>query len=53
MKSLDKLSMYIPQGKMERRIVERLAAIAKDRERSLNFLMVEAVEQYLGREEAK
>ena len=31
----------------------RLAAIAKDRERSLNFLMVEAVEQYLGREEAK
>jgi len=50
---LEKLSIYVPQGKMAERPVERLKAIAEKRDRSINYLVVEAIVQYLEREERK
>lgn len=50
---LDKLSIYIPQKKMEERPVERLIRLGEDRDRSINYLVVDAILQYLDREENK
>lgn len=48
---LDKLSIYIPQKKMDENPVERLIKLGKKRDRSVNYLVVEAIIQYLDREE--
>ncbi len=50
---LDKLSIYIPQKKMEERPVERLIRLGEKRDRSINYLVVDAIVQYLEREEKK
>jgi hypothetical protein len=50
-KPLDKLSIYIPRSKMALRPVERLMKLGKKLDRSVNYLVVEAILQYLGREE--
>ena len=47
---LDKLSIYVPQKKMEEKPVERLMKLGKKRDRSVNYLVVEAILQYLERE---
>lgn len=47
------LSIYIPKSKMDKRPVARLAKLAKDKERSINYLVVEAILRYLDREERK
>ena len=51
--TLGKISIYIPQSKMEQKPVERLIALGAKRDRSCNYLVVEAIQQYLGREEKK
>ena len=48
---LDKLSIYIPQSKMDQKPVERLINLGKKRDRSVNYLVVEAILDYLKREE--
>ena len=50
---LDKLSIYIPQGKLKQRPVERLIKLGQKRDRSVNYLVVDAIVQYLAREEKK
>ena len=50
---LDKLSIYIPQRKMEERPVERLIKLGGRRDRSVNYLVVEAIIEYLDREEKR
>jgi len=50
---LDKLSIYIPQKKMEEKPVERLIKLAEKRDRSINYLVVDAIIEYLKREENK
>lgn len=50
---LDKLSIYIPQKRMKERPVERLIALGEKQDRSVNYLVVEAMIQYLNREEKK
>jgi predicted transcriptional regulator len=45
------LSIYVPKSKKDRRPIERLSRLAKDRDRSVNYLIVEAILQYLDREE--
>ncbi len=50
---LDKLSIYIPQKKMEEKPVERLINLGEKRDRSINYLVVDAILQYLEREETK
>ena len=49
----DKLSIYIPQGKIENQPVERLISLGKNRARSVNYLVVEAIIEYPNREEAR
>ena len=48
---LDKLSIYIPQRKMAEKPVERLIKLGDKLDRSINYLVVEAIIQYLDREE--
>ncbi|MEE8592789.1 MAG: hypothetical protein V3T03_01550 [Candidatus Bipolaricaulota bacterium] len=50
---LDKLSIYIPQRKMEDKPVERLIKLGDKRDRSINYLVVDAILQYLDREESR
>ena len=50
---LDKLSIYIPQKKMLEKPVERLLRLSEKRDRSINYLVVDAIIQYLNREERK
>lgn len=47
----DKLSIYIPANKLEAKPVERLVSLGAKRDRSVNFLVVEAILQYLDKEE--
>lgn len=49
----DKLSIYIPQGKVQRKPVERLIRLGKKKDRSVNYLVVEAILEYLDKEEAR
>ncbi len=49
--NLDKLSIYIPHRKMAQKPVERLINLGEKRDRSINYLVVEAILQYLEREE--
>ena len=49
----DKLSIYIPATKILKKPVERLIALGEKRDRSVNYLVVEAILQYLDREEKK
>ena len=52
-KPTDKLSIYIPQSKMNQNPVERLMKLGDKRDRSVNYLVVEAIMQYIDREENK
>ena len=49
----DTISVYIPQTKVQQQPVERLIKLAKERDRSVNHLVVKAILQYLEKEEAK
>jgi len=50
---LDKMSIYIPQTKIEQKPVERLMKLGEKRDRSVNYLVVEAILQYITREEKR
>lgn len=52
-KPTDKLSIYIPQSKLDQHPVERLIKLGEKRDRSVNYLVVEAILDYLKREETK
>jgi predicted transcriptional regulator len=45
------LSIYIPNAKAEQQPLGRLRQLSKERDRSINYLIVEAILQYLDREE--
>jgi len=47
------LSIYIPKEKAKRRPIERLVKLAAKKDRSVNYLIVEAILQYLDRMEGK
>jgi len=47
------LSIYIPKGKLDKRPIERLEKLAHRVDRSINYLVVEAILQYLDREDRK
>jgi len=50
---LDKVSIYIPDTKIDQRLLERLKILGGKRDRSVNYLVVEAILQYLAQEEKK
>ena len=47
----DKLSIYIPQSKQGQEPVQRLTKLSEKKDRSINYLVVEAILKYLEREE--
>ena len=47
------LSIYIPKSKLEKKPVSRLERLSKKYDRSINYLVVEAILQYIDREEKK
>jgi len=49
----DKISIYIPEDKRAEKPVQRLIALGEKKDRSVNYLVVEAILEYLGREEAQ
>jgi len=51
-KRSDALSIYIPKSKADHRPFERLVKLAKEKDRSINYLIVDAILQYLDRQEA-
>jgi len=50
---LDKLSIYVPQSKLEKRPIERLIELGEKVDRSINYLVMNAIIEYLDREEKK
>lgn len=48
-----KLSVYVPREKLKERPLERLMALAKREGCSVNYLVVQAIIEYLKREEKK
>ena len=50
---MGKISIYIPQTKRDEKIVERLIKLGAKLDRSVNYLVVEALVQYLKSEEPK
>ncbi len=47
------LSIYIPKSKLDRKPIERLERLGRKVDRSINYLVVEAIIQYLDREEKR
>lgn len=47
------VSVYIPSGSREKHLLERLTHLAQKRDRSVNYLIVEAITKYVDREETK
>ena len=45
------LSVYIPKAKKDKRPVERLIKLGRKRDRTVNYLVVEAIMEYLEGEE--
>jgi predicted transcriptional regulator len=50
---LDKISIYVPKSRLASQPVERLIRLADKKDRSVNYLVVEAILDYLKREEKK
>jgi predicted transcriptional regulator len=47
------LSIYFPKSKADHNPIERLQHLAKEKDRSVNYLIVDAILQYLDRREAE
>jgi len=47
------ISVYIPEKAQKQQVVERLHALGKKRDRSMNYLVVEAILEYLKHEETR
>lgn len=48
-----KLSIYVPQNKRKRQPLERLHQVAQQRDRSINYLVVQAIIEFVERQERK
>jgi len=48
---LDKISIYVPKSKLAEKPVERLIKLAEAKDRSVNYLVVEAILEYIARQE--
>ena len=45
------LSVYIPVRRLQDHVIQRLDALAKKRDRSVNYLVMQAIIEFLEREE--
>jgi len=48
-----KLSIYVPQNKRKHQPLERLHQVSKQRDRSINYLVVQAIIEFVERQERK
>jgi predicted transcriptional regulator len=48
-----RISIYVPQSKQKDKPLERLHKLGLKRDRSLNYMIIEAVLDYVKREEQK
>lgn len=44
------ISLYVPEKAQKQRVIERLMKLGEKRDRSVNYLVVEAILQYLNLE---
>ena len=44
------ISLYVPEKAQQKRAIERLMKLGEKRDRSVNYLVVQAILQYLDRE---
>jgi len=49
----DALSIYIPKSKAKHQLLRRLSVLSEEKDRSINYLIVDAILQYLERQEAE
>lgn len=50
---MDRISIYVPQSKRGQKPLERLSKVAKKKDRSLNYVVIQAILDYVEREEQK
>lgn len=48
-----RISIYVPKSKQKERPLERLYKLGQERDRSLNYMIVQAVLDFVKREERK
>jgi len=48
-----RISIYVPKNRQKERPLERLQKLADQRDRTLNYMVVQAVLDYVKREEGK
>lgn len=53
MTDFTRISIYVPKDKQKQKPLERLYALGQQRDRSLNYMIVQAVLEYVEREEKK
>lgn len=46
------LTIYLPQKHQDKKVLERLQKLAKEKDRSVNYLAVQAIIEYLEQQEA-
>jgi predicted transcriptional regulator len=51
-RSTQTISLYVPEKAQKKHVIERLAKLGEKRDRSVNYLVVEAILQYLDQEKA-
>lgn len=47
------ISIYIPKSKTGQKLMDRLSKLGRKRDRSVNYLIVEAILQYIDNQERK
>ena len=52
-KLLETATLYVPQGKVEDRLIERMIAAGAIKDRSFNYMLIQAIEEFLEREESE
>ena len=50
---MDKLSIYVPQKYRTKQPIERLTRLAKKKDRSVNYLVVQAILDFVEKEEKR
>jgi len=52
-KLMQTATIYVPQKKVEERLIERMIAVGAKKDRSFNYVLLKAIEEFLEREEEK
>lgn len=50
---MDRISIYVPQNKREHKPLERISKVAQRQDRSLNYVVIQAILEYVEREEKR